>query len=298
MQPGLILKTNHLTRIQNSVCMKNINYAYKSRAIATVLVATFVSLPVVQGTPANDTGEQAARIVAQIQRADYEGDRTAMQRGYDDLKPYSEETDIASRIRYWRGFAQWRQAINGFNDSVDPKELEQDLKTAVEEFKIASEKDPKFVDAKVGMISCLGYLAFMNRKEDQARAKELVGQIMPLVKEADEMAPDNPRLIWVHGPIFWNTPSDRGGGQDKAIANFERGLEICSKLKPTGDPLEPSWGKPELMMSLAYSYLNKKPGDIDAAERYARSALEIVPCWHYVRDILLPQILAAKAEAK
>ena len=36
--------------------------------------------------------------------------------------------------------------------------------------------------------------------------------------------------------------------------------------------------------------------DVNAAERYARTALEIVPYWHYVRDILLPQILAAKAK--
>jgi hypothetical protein len=153
------------------------------------------------------------------------------------------------------------------------------------------------VDAKVGTISCLGYLAFMNRK-DQARAKELVGQIMPLLKQADEMAPDNPRLIWVHGPILWNTPPERGGGQDKAIANYQRGLEICSKVKTSDDPLEPSWGKPELMMSLAYSYLNTNPGDLNSAQRYAREALEIIPYWHYVRDILLPQIVAAKAKAK
>jgi hypothetical protein len=37
---------------------------------------------------------------------------------------------------------------------------------------------------------------------------------------------------------------------------------------------------------------------VNAAERYARSALEIVPYWHYLRDILLPQILAAKAKAQ
>jgi len=269
----------------------------KNRAVAVALVATLVSLLVIQTTRANDIGEQAVRIVAQIQRADYEGDRTAMQRGYDDLKPFSEEKDIASRIRYWRGFAQWRRAINGFNDSVDPKELEHDLKTALDEFKIALEKDPTFVDAKVGTISCLGYLAFMNRK-DQAHAKELVGQIMPLVKEATDMAPDNPRLIWVRGPILWNTPPERGGGQNKAIENYQRGLEVCSKIKASDDVLEPSWGKPELMMSLAYSYLNTTPGDVNAAERYARDALEIVPYWHYVRDILLPQILAAKAKAQ
>jgi hypothetical protein len=220
-----------------------------------------------------------------------------MQRGYDDLTPLLENKELASRIRYWRGFAQWRRAINGFNNSVDPKELEQHLNTALDEFKIAMEKDPTFVDAKVGTISCLGFLAFMNRK-DQARAKELVGQIMPLVKEADEAAPDNPRLIWVHGPILWNTPTERGGGQDKAIENYQHGLQVCSKIKPTEDALEPSWGEPELMMSLAYSYLSANKSDANTAERYAREALEIVPYWHYVRDLLLPQIIAAKTKAQ
>jgi hypothetical protein len=255
----------------------------------------FVSLSFTAATSADDARKQAARIVGQIQRADYEGDQAAMQRGYDELKPFLEDQKLASRVLYWRGFAQWRRAINGFNDAADPKELEQNLNTALNEFKIAMEKDPTFVDAKVGTISCLGFLAFMNRK-DQVRAKELVGQILPLVKEADEMAPNNPRLIWVHGPILWNSPPERGGGQEKAIQNYQRGLEACSKIKTSDDPLEPSWGKPELMMSLAYCYLNMNAADPNVAEHYACNTLEVVPYWHYVRDILLPQIVAAKAK--
>ena len=277
--------------------MKNINTCpNKNRAVATALIATFVSLSVTPTISANDR-EQVSRIVAQIQDADYAGDQAAMQKGYDDLKPFLEDKELVSRIRYWRGFAQWRRAINGFNDSVDPKELEQHLNTALDEFKIAMDKDPTFLDAKVGTLSCLGYLAFMNR-EDQARAKELVGQIMPLLKEATDMAPDNPRLIWVRGPILWSTPPEHGGGQDKAIENYLRGLEVCSKIKTSDDPLEPSWGKPELMMSLAYSFANKRMPDFEAAERNARAALEIVPYWHYVRDTLLPQILDARAKAQ
>ena len=262
--------------------------------IAALVFASLSFAPQLFG---DDDAASVTRIVAQIQRADYQGDQTAMQLGYDDLKPFLEDQKLASRVRYWRGFAQWRRAINGFNDSVPPKQLEEDLKTALDEFRIAMEKDPTFVDAKVGTISCLGFLAFMNRK-DQARAKELVSKILPLVKEADEMAPDNPRLIWVHGPILWNSPPERGGGQNKAIENYQRGLEVCSKTKASDDPLEPSWGKPELMMSLAYCYLNANSADVSAAERYARNALEIVPYWHYVRDILLPQILAAKTAAQ
>jgi hypothetical protein len=50
------------------------------------------------------------------------------------------------------------------------------------------------------------------------------------------------------------------------------------------------------MMSLAYTYLQKSPPDVEAAERYARQALEAVPHWHYLRDILMPQIAAAKTK--
>jgi len=248
------------------------------------------------GTSERSARDRATRIVSEIQRADYEGNQAGMQKGYDELAPFAEKVQLASRARYWRGFAMWRKAVNGFNDSVDPNELEQDLKQALDEFKDALTKDPGFVDAKIGTISCLGYMAFMNR-QDPSRAKEFIGQMLPVVKEVKDMAPDNPRFLWVLGPILWNTPPERGGGQDKAIENYERGLALFEKNKTAvADPLEPSWGKPELMMNLAYSHLNKSAADVNAAERYARSALEIVPYWHYVRDILLKQILDAKAK--
>jgi hypothetical protein len=51
-------------------------------------------------------------------------------------------------------------------------------------------------------------------------------------------------------------------------------------------------------MSLAWSNLNRTAPDLDAADKYAHSALALVPYWHYVRDILLPQIQTAKAAAK
>jgi hypothetical protein len=71
---------------------------------------------------------------------------------------------------------------------------------------------------------------------------------------------------------------------------------VCAKAKTPTDALEPSWGKPELLMSLAYTQLAKNPSEIEKAERNARAALEIVPYWHYARDILLPQIAEAKAK--
>lgn len=263
--------------------------------LSTSAIFVVISIGCALGASDEPAREAVSRIISKIQRADYEGNQAAMRKSHDDLTPFVENKELAARVRYWRGFAMWRRAINGFNDSVDPKELERDLNQALAEFKDAIAKDPGFVDAKIGMVSCFGYLAYMNRA-DAARARELFGQAAPLAKEAKEAAPDNPRLLWVLGPMLWNTPPERGGGQDKAIANYEKGLEFSRKSKPI-DSLEPSWGEPELLMNLAWSHLNKSTPDVNAAERFARSALEIVPYWHYVRDILLPQILAAKAKA-
>ena len=263
----------------------------------TLLAATiFACLLTAWAAPEEqNTRKQATQIVARIQRADYEGDRETLKKCYEELTPFLENKDLASRIRYWRGFDLWRSAINGFNDSVDQNELERLLLQAVDEFKDALARDPTFADAKVGMISCLGYVTYIHRKEAE-RAQQLVAQISPLVNEVRAAAPDNPRFIWVLGPILWYAPVDRGGGIDKVIENYERGLAICAKLKAPDDPLEPSWGKPELLMSLAYTQLSRNPPEVENAERNARAALEIVPYWHYARDMLLPQIAEAKAK--
>ena len=126
--------------------------------------------------------------------------------------------------------------------------------------------------------------------------QEFGAQASPLLKEARAADPDNPRLLWVLGPILWQTPPERGGGQDKAIATYDKGLEVIRKQKKPSDPLEPSWGEPELLMSLAWSNLNKTVPDLDAAERNARAALELVPYWHYTRDILMAKIREARTK--
>jgi hypothetical protein len=88
-------------------------------------------------------------------------------------------------------------------------------------------------------------------------------------------------------------------GQDKAIEGYNKGLQaIRDQKRDVADPLEPSWGEPELLMSLAWSNLNRTAPDLNSAEKYADAALKLVPYWHYVRDILMPQIRAAQAKAQ
>jgi uncharacterized protein YndB with AHSA1/START domain len=245
-------------------------------------------------SPPGSARKQVIKIVTQIQRADYEGDRAALKRLYGELAPFAENKELAARVRYWRGFALWRRVLNGFNDSVDSKEQEADLKQALEEFDKASAKDPTFVDAKVGTESCLGFLIGLN-PNDAPRVQELMARGAPLRKEIEEAAPENPRFLWVQASILWYVPPERGGGQATAMETYQKGLEAARKQKGSvTDPLEPSWGEPELLMSLAGANFYKTAPDLNAAGQYARSALELVPYWHYVRDILIPQIQEAK----
>jgi tetratricopeptide (TPR) repeat protein len=249
------------------------------------------------GPTSNPARQAMTRIVAQIQKADYEGDRKALLTLAGEIGPYTKTGPLASRALYWRGFAMWRRALNGFNDSVDPKELGKDLTEAVRDFTDAAAKDPEFVDPKAAASACLFSLSYLN-KDDAERRQGYIAQGVKLLDEAKKAAPENPRVLWVKGGGEWWVPAERGGGQAKAIETYERGLELARKQRGSmNDPLEPTSGEPELLMSLAWSYLNRAEPDAAAAESDARAALALVPNWHYVRDILLPQIRAKATEA-
>jgi hypothetical protein len=47
-------------------------------------------------------------------------------------------------------------------------------------------------------------------------------------------------------------------------------------------------------MSLAFAQMMKSTPDLTAATDNARAALKLQPQWHYVRDILMPQIEAKR----
>jgi hypothetical protein len=276
------------------------NPAKRSRAsVPTVLAILLISTTTALASSASDPSRgKVLKIVAQIQRADYEGDRAALKRLHGELTPFVKNEDLAAHVRYWRGFALWRRAINGFNDSVETNEQEADLKQAVDEFDEAARAEPSFVDAKIGAASCLNMIIYGLGK-DPVQQHDLIARSRKLTADAEAAAPENPRLLWVLGPNRWYASPEHGGSQAKAMEMYQRGLDVIRKHKTTtNDPLEPSWGEAELLMSLAWSNLNRTTPDLDAAEHDAHSALELVPYWHYVRDILEPQIRAAQRKQK
>jgi hypothetical protein len=263
----------------------------------THALTSTVGLLLVLTTPAQESRQAVTEIVTQIQRADYEGDRAALKRLHAELTPFVADRELASRVLYWRGFARWRRALNGFNDAADRNDIDEDLTQCVTDFREAWARDPAFVDAKIGAASCLVNHSFLNLKTNRTRGGELFAQSMAVFNDALAAAPENPRLLWVQGANQWYAPPERGGGHDVALATYHRGLDLARRQKrPVADPLDPTWGEAELLMNLAFANVNRATPDLAAAERYAENALALVPYWHYVRNILLPQIRKAKAK--
>src|ERR1700685_2486942 len=111
-----------------------------------IAAAILVIAPAVARTnPIAAERDAVSALVLQIQKADYEDDREPLQHLYGELAPFTESKDLASRVLYWRGFALWRKALNGFNDSPTPKDLEEDLNGAVTDFNDSLAQDPTFV---------------------------------------------------------------------------------------------------------------------------------------------------------
>lgn len=237
------------------------------------------------------------RTIEQIKRADYEGDRAALKRLHDELAPPPGDKHLASRLFYWRGFALWRRAINGFNETPTPQDSQDDFNAAIADFNDSLAQDPAFVESKIAAASCYSNLVYLNMK-DPARMQQLIQHSSPLLKDAMATDPDNPRLLWVLGPIRWSSPPERGGGQDKAFDLYNRGLEVIKVRPAPADPLEPSWGEAELLMNRSWSYLHRTAPDLAAAQKDAEAALQLVPYWHYVRDILQAQIQEAVNKAR
>ena len=237
------------------------------------------------------------RIVVDVRRADYRGDLDGLLRAERALAVHAEDPALADPVRYWRGFALWRLALNRMNEPDFDKSLAiQDLRGAIDAF--LAVRDPGLTaDAKSAAAGCmmsLGYLLGIQQPE----SRELIPRFRALLGEASAAAPDNPRVLWIlGGQLLW-TPPQFGGDRAKALETYRRGLAAARATRTSSDPLTPTWGEPEILMTLAFAYSTFEPFDYPRAEAYAREALALVPDWHYVRDILLPGIVTKRSHVR
>lgn len=262
----------------------------------TSLLFVVCTAAVVPAPGSGQTLDTREHTVQQIVRADYTGNRASLARLATELTPADREPRGAL-VRYWRGFAWWRRAINGFNETPTPTDLGGDLSRASEEFERAVALEPEFIDGLAGILSCIQLKAYLTRENPDA-LRALLPAFRETLERAQRLDPAHPRLLWVAGQASWYTPPGTPAPvvaerQAAAMAMYERGLQSLTAGRRPAHALEPRWGEAELLMNLAWSHLNAATPNPAVAHAFAARALSLVPDWHYVKDLLMPQIARA-----
>ncbi len=258
--------------------------------IAFLLI--FFATSVVAAEPS--TKNRLIKAKADVMDADYRGDLSRLASLREEIKPLSGDPALGYLADYWTGFAGWRLAINGANAQMSHDDLVANLDRAVADFESSLHKKEDFADAYAAASSIHGWLAALHRDDADLMNTHLAASKEFLTK-AEALEPANPRVLWVRGGVFLFSPPAYGGSPERAIEIYRKQVDASGPLTPDS-PL-PDWGKPEALMSLAFAQLIKSTPDLNAATENARAALKLQPQWHYVRDILMPQIEARRKQA-
>lgn len=235
-------------------------------------------------------------LVAEVRAADYRGDRAALARLEAELGklpdgPLSDYRD------YWRGFALWRRVLNGFNETPRPDDLESDVEKALQRFKAALAVHPDWIEARLAMVGLWGNQIYLAGGDAEKR-RAILAESGPTFKFVMANAGDNPRALWIRGGMEGWAPPPVGGDLAKAAATLRYGVACAwreAAAHPDPPAWVPTWGGPENLMNLAYIYSRAQTPDRALALAYAEGAVTAVPEWHFVRDILIPQIEALPA---
>lgn len=227
---------------------------------------------------------------AKVMSADYRADLAELASLRSQIEPLKDDPELGYLADYWSGYASWRIAMNGASAAgatMSRDDLQAHLERAVADFESSTRKKNDFADSFAAAASVHGWLTSLHRDDPDLMRLHLDSSRRLLTK-AEELEPNNPRVLWVRGGIYLFAPPAYGGSTEKAIEIYRKQADVSGPLMPHS-PL-PDWGKSEALMSLAFAHLSQPTPDLDAATKEAQAALVLAPHWSYVRDVLVPQI--------
>jgi tetratricopeptide (TPR) repeat protein len=111
------------------------------------------------------------------------------------------------------------------------------------------------------------------------------------LQRASELAPNNPRVLYVQASAYFVKPGIAGGSTKKAVEFWQKAAHIFEQERREGDRsqrLEPSWGYCETLAGLGRGF--EALGAMQQALGAYRTALIVEPEYKWVKDELLPQL--------
>ena len=191
------------------------------------------------------------------------------------------DTGLSAWSHYYIALADFRIASLLRSSEENKDRTSEHLKAAVEHLKKATEIDPQAAEAYALLSSVYGQQVALS----PLRSMLLGPKAGKAVQKAQQLAPDNPRVVLSAATSAFKTPKMFGGSKEKGLQGFQRAAELFAQEEPT-DPIHPVWGHRE-----AYAWLgiaHQDLGELEQARSAFEKALEIDPDFGWVKYVLLP----------
>jgi tetratricopeptide (TPR) repeat protein len=217
----------------------------------------------------------------QLDRGMKEGDSGPLRAARSSFERAAQRDTLRALSHYYAGLASYRLV-----DYVDDEDAALDA--AIDCLKTATEHRPNWPEAHAllaaaygrkaagGMFSGMRYGPKSDNALDRAR----------------ELAPDNPRVVPIDAIALLQKPSVFGGDEEKAVQKLKKASRLFAKRPAPDDPLVPSWGHAMTYAWLGIAHI--KADRFDQAHTAFEKALSLRPKLHWVQEVLLPQLDAAK----
>jgi len=246
-----------------------------------VLLLFLATAPLAQAQPADSLMLQGRQM---LDRGVTAGDVDAMQHARAAFERVATAADDAPRAHYYVALANYRIATHVLDNDEDRAEALID--DGIDHLDAAIEAQPASAEAHALLSTLYGLKArggMFSGMRYGPRADDAIAR-------AQQLAPDNPRVLLLHAISLLNKPSRWGGDRDGAITALNRAIQQFEAASATDDPLAPQWGHADAYAWLGIAHM--KADEMTQAREAFEQALTVRPGYAWVESALLPQLAA------
>lgn len=252
------------------------------RATQFLIFATILSATSVRAQPVDSLLLQAKQM---LREGEMEGSSDKMLLARVTFERATANDSVATLAHYYAAYAA-RQLVSllmSNNSDTPSRELLFHIDYAIQHLEAATQRDPSFAEGLALLASVYG------RKIDlrPVAGMTLGPKSNRAQKAAQELAPDNPRVVLLKAVSDHNTPRMWGGNKKRAIEGLHRATELFQK-EAVSDPLQPSWGHSAVYAWLGIVYMDENK--LPEARRALENALIINPEFGWVKYGLMPAL--------
>ena len=212
------------------------------------------------------------------------GDMDAMQQARATFKRVASASDDATWVHYYIGLANYRVATR-FLDS-DEDRAEALIDDGIDHLNAAIKAQPESAEARALLSTLYGLKARGGMFSGMRYGPRANGAI----ERAQQLAPDNPRVLLLNAVSLLNKPSRWGGDREGAITALNRAIQQFEAAAPSDDALQPQWGHAEAYAWLGIAHM--KADRPEQARDAFEQALAVRPGYAWVESVLMPQLAA------